>query len=269
MREADGSGERGGLGLGHETGGAQVLDKVPEARVNPHLGKEHQRDRHQEPDVGVDAGEERAGLARAGSHAFKHHQAQEGQPREKRQRETEADGADRPAADPDPSHQAVERAALHQRELRHRRIDGLPGGGHHRVIIERSTSVERNDETFVGQCFRLGKFLDDLDDGNVVTSCEEIHVCGAPPRKGIGEAAVRPEFVNALNALVQGSGLVVASESDDVQLRKCSGLVFGSELRRCLRDHVSEVSGTDLVGSIRQEEPDLRQDEPRLGELIS
>ena len=147
MREADGSRERGGLGPGHETGDDQVLDEVPEARVDPHLGKEHQRDRHQEPDVGVDAGEERAGLARAGSDALQHDQEQQGQPREKRQRDTEPDRADRPPADPGPSDQAMERAALDQRKLRQRRIDGLPGGGHHRVIIERGSLRRR-----VGQC---------------------------------------------------------------------------------------------------------------------
>ncbi len=58
VREADGSRERARLGPCHETGDNQVLDEVPEARVDPHLGKEHQRDCYQEPDVGVDAGEE-------------------------------------------------------------------------------------------------------------------------------------------------------------------------------------------------------------------
>ena len=66
----------------------------------------------------VDAGQERAGVAGPGPDALQQHQAQQWQPRDERQRDTEPDRADRPAADPDSSHQAMERSALDQRKLR-------------------------------------------------------------------------------------------------------------------------------------------------------
>ena len=81
-RERTGSRQRGRLGFGDEAAGDEVLEEVPEARVDRYLGTEHQRDRHQEPDVVVDAGEERASLTGTGFGALHHRQAQQWQPRD-------------------------------------------------------------------------------------------------------------------------------------------------------------------------------------------